>query len=516
MTRMMPMQVKELADATVGRLVMAKETDGQTVLRHSAGVVTDSRQVGPDDVFVAIRGEHVDGHDYVAAVARQGALAAVVDHEMPLPDDVPVGFAQIVVPDTVEALGALARRNLELRRACPEPFTIVALTGSVGKTTTKDLLASLLSQLGPTVAPVGSFNNEIGLPLTALKVGRDTRFLVAEMGANHVGEIARLTAIAPPDVALVLKVGVAHLGEFGSVERIAQAKSELVHGLRDGGMAILNADDEHVARMAAIAPGSVIWFGMDQDRPGRISATDVTVDDADRASFTLMVPGAEPQPVHLAISGAHNVINALAAATVAIELGMDPAVVADSLGRVSSISPHRMAVSEVHEAEASFTLIDDSFNANPDSMRAGLDGLARWHRDADAQPYRIAVLGSMLELGADEHELHRGIGAYAMETGVDALVAVGGADPHLHALAEDMAKGAGEALDRASQSGVSIDWVGNIDQADAEVRALAAAHPGAVVLLKGSHASGLDALAERWACAAASQAVQAETNKQGS
>lgn len=545
---MMPMSVAEIARAVSGRLaggpVPVDAEDGRAdgidgVV--ATGAVSDSRQVSAGDVFVAIKGERVDGHDYVPSVAAKGAVAALVEHEVE-----GAALPQIVVDDAVEALGALARHNIERRRqaACERnrPFTLVALTGSVGKTTTKDLLNALLTRLGPTVAPVGSFNNEIGLPLTALRVGEDTRFLVAEMGANHVGEIARLTTIAPPDIAIVLKVGVAHLGEFGSVERIAQAKSEIVRGLLPGGETVLNAGDAHVARMAAIAPGKVTWFALRDDmkrveagEPQRDGvgagidaaaidgdayvADDVTVDELDRARFTLTAPDGRHADVALGIPGAHNAINALAAACVAMRLGLDLDDVVQVLAGISSISPHRMAVSTVElkatgdgdtQPSGSFTLIDDSFNANPDSMRAGIDGLSRWHRHAasDAQPFRIAVLGAMLELGGDEDGLHREVGAYAAKAGLDAIIAVGGGqgtspdEAHLGELAESMAEGAEKAIavgDGQPLASVSIDWVRDIDQADAAVAALARAHAGSVVLLKGSHASGLDALAERWA-----------------
>lgn len=501
---MMPMGLAEIAGAVEGRLMVPPQAgDAEGVTATSA--VSDSRQVRAGSVFVAIAGERVDGHDFVAGAARDGAVAAIVGHEV----DAPV--AQIVVGDTVKALGLLARHNIERRRAEADPFTIVGITGSVGKTTTKDMLAALLGTLGATVAPVGSFNNEIGLPLTALKVGPSTRFLVAEMGANHVGEIAGLTRIAPPDVAVVLKVGVAHLGEFGSVERIVEAKSEIVRGLLPGGTAILNADDANVASMERYALGDVLWFGMDDPRAlrGGVAARDVTVDGGDHPSFTLVLPDGGTQPVTLGIRGAHNVMNALAAAAVATLMGMDPGAVAATLGALRRISPHRMAVSTVTRGDASFTLIDDSFNANPDSMRAGLDGLRNWGASAPTKPYRVAVLGAMLELGPDETELHRSVGAYAVRSGVDALVAVGSpTDAHVDALAEAIAQGAREALDGRGTPAVPIDLVHDIDQADAAVARMAEEHAGTVALLKGSHVSGLSALAERWASDAADDAAR--------
>ncbi|WP_137656271.1 UDP-N-acetylmuramoyl-tripeptide--D-alanyl-D-alanine ligase [Bifidobacterium moukalabense] len=486
---MMPMSLAEIAQAVHGRLVTG-ETASNGVMATSA--FSDSRQVREGSVFVAIAGEHVDGHDFVAKVGERGAVAALVDHEV-----ADAGVVQIVVEDTVRALGELARHNLERRRAMDSPFTVIGITGSVGKTTTKDLMASLLSSMGETVAPVGSFNNEIGLPLTALKVNEGTRFLVAEMGANHVGEIANLTSLVPPDIAVVLKVGVAHLGEFGSAERIAQAKSEIVKGLVPGGVTVLNANDGHVAAMSGIAPGEVLWFGLpERQTPDHmVAAENVSCDDLDRPSFDLRDAEGEHAAVKLGICGLHNVMNALAAATVAHRLGMPLDRIAAGLADVRRISPHRMSVSTIAKPEAEFTLIDDSFNANPDSMKAGLDGLIRWHANDGRQPFRIAVLGAMLELGPDERILHEQVGAYAVQGGVDALIAVGSRDDAaLDALAEAMAQGG----EQAARARCTVDWAHDIDQADALVSRLATEHAGTVVLLKGSHASGLSALADRW------------------
>ncbi|NEG70781.1 UDP-N-acetylmuramoyl-tripeptide--D-alanyl-D-alanine ligase [Bifidobacterium ramosum] len=510
---MMPMSLEEIAHAVGGTLVRVPQ--GVATDRPVAtGAVSDSRQATTGTVFVAIKGERVDGHAFLADVAAKGAACALVDHEVDAP------LAQIVVSDTVDALGLLAKHNIARRRALGTPFSIVGITGSVGKTTTKDLLAALLGDMGPTVAPIGSFNNEIGLPLTALKVNAGTRFFVAEMGASHIGEIARLTTIAPPDVAVVLKVGCAHLGEFGSVERIAQAKSEIVQGLLPGGVSVLNADDPHVAAMAALAPGAVRWFGV-TDAVADVSGTtltagDITQDDTGRPRFTLSVTDTastddavtdaaarhettKTTSVTLGIRGRHNVMNALAASSVALYFGMPLARVAELLAAQNHISAHRMAVSTVSRGDATFTLIDDSFNANPDSMRAGLDGLAAWHAGEDPQPFRIAVLGAMLELGGDEDRLHRDMGRYAVNVGADAVIAVGGVDPHLDELAGALADGARQA--RGGTDAPSIDWAHTADEADALVMRLAADAHGRepVVLLKGSHASGLSALASRWA-----------------
>ena len=495
---MMRMTLAQMVQAVHGSAEHCDCDDLETVTATS--VVTDSRQVVDGALFVAIAGEHVDGHDFVDAAARQGAAAALVEREI---KSAPI--AQIVVPDTVAALGALAKANLEARKAIDEPFTIIGITGSVGKTTTKDLPHALLSTQGETVAPKGSFNNEIGLPLTALKVGERTRYLVAEMGANHIGEIARLTKIAPPDIAVVLKVGVAHLGEFGSVERIAQAKSEIVRGEAPNAITVLNADDERVAAMSGIAKGDVFWFGIDKaqahDIDGYMAADDIALDDLGHPVFELVSSQGVEQRVSLGIGGRHNVMNALAAASVAKLLGMPLERIAQVLADTRRISPHRMAVSEVERDGARFTLIDDSFNANPDSMRAGIDGLMAWRSQEDQQPYRVAVLGSMLELGSDEHNLHRTIGAYALDGGVDALICVGGGDDaSLNALAQDIADGGTEAKDADDMRPVRA--VKTTQQADDLIRALNAEHPDMLVLLKGSHASGLSALATQWAAEA--------------
>ena len=485
---MMPMTVRQVAEAVQGRLIVPQTgdgvEDGADALATSA--VSDSRQVREGSVFVAIAGERVDGHDFVARAGESGAVVALVQHEV----DAPV--AQIVVPDTVDALGLLAKANIAARRAVGTPFTLIGITGSVGKTTTKDLMAALLSTLGPTVAPVGSFNNEIGLPLTALKVGRDTRFFVAEMGASHVGEITRLTTIAPPDIAVVLKVGCAHLGEFGSVERIAQAKSEIVQGLVPDGLAVLNADDAHVAAMAPLAPqGHVFWFGMAGDdaeasagnaasgKSDALFASDVRTDDGDRPSFTLERADGGTAHVQLAIRGTHNVMNALAAASVAHLLGVPLQSIAETLSRQSRISPHRMAVSTVRRGGMSFTLIDDSFNANPDSMRASLATFCA----LDVPGKHVAVLGDMGELGSYAPACHAGIGEFAATLPLDRLVCVGELSLHI----ADAAERAGMDPQRIVRAGSLSEVFGDLD---------ACVEPGDAVLVKASHFMGLTRVVE--------------------
>lgn len=498
----MPMSIHQILQATGGELVVSSIGSESLDQQYEYIVCSDSRKAGKHALFVAIKGEHVDGHAYVEAAARLGARLALVEHEV----SSAYPIVQIVVSDCVQALGLLAQYNLQCRRASREPFTIVGITGSVGKTTTKDMLSALLRTLGPTVAPVGSFNNEIGLPLTALQVGLRTRFLVAEMGANHVGEIAHLTTIAPPDVSIVLKVGVAHLGEFGSVERIQQAKSEIVKGTVPGGTVVLNADDEHVRAMASLVdrqdptkPSQLRWFGLHNEvlHAYQLRAYDVRLDALGRPIFQLSEcdeQGNQTQhAIHLAISGKHNVMNAMAAINVARYCGMTFEQIASTLANLSHISPHRMQVEHVVCHGVDFTLIDDSFNANPDSMKAGINGLLAYEAKESEQPLRIAVLGAMLELGSNEMDLHRAIGQYAAQQGIHAIVAVGSQDSdHLDALADAIAQGA------TSVSGCQVVLVHDYKQAEQAVRDLVSQHPSSVVLLKGSHASGLSALAEYW------------------
>lgn len=554
--RMMPMSIKEVADAVNATDLLCDSASCDSA--HSDSVNTsdivvcatsDSRNVSCSAVFVAIKGERVDGHDFVQIAAQLGAKAAIVEHAVLLDKSVQNKIAQIVVKNSVEALGLLAKHNLVRRRALNTPFSVIGITGSVGKTTTKDMLNALLSTLGNTVAPVGSFNNEIGLPLTSLHVNENTRFLIAEMGANHVGEIAMLTTIAPTDLSVVLKVGVAHLGEFGSVEKIAQAKSEIVSGLLPHGVAILNADDFRVAAMSKLADQDKIrWFGLNVNNNGdfdaanngnyQLHAQDISLDEGGCAQFAIIENKKcqtceNSASVHLALSGVHNVMNALAAANVARYFGMSLKNIALVLNKVSHISPHRMQISVICKDDKKFTLIDDSFNANPDSMKAGIDGLCSYEsseslesphsaQSADcsfAKLFRIAVLGSMLELGSNENKMHESIGEYVAKHNIDAIITVGStSSKKLDELASCIAKGAkdnwqnrdnwqnksldnhqNKTDDSNDDSKSSVYFVHDCVEANNIVWSLVAEHPSTVVLLKGSHASGLSALAESWA-----------------
>lgn len=582
-THMMPMSIKEVADAVNASELLCgssascdSESCGSvksTDIVNSA--TSDSRNVSCGAVFIAIKGERVDGHDFVQKAAQLGAKAAIVEHAVLLDESVQNKIAQIVVKNSVEALGLLAKHNLVRRRALNTPFSIIGITGSVGKTTTKDMLNALLSTLGNTVAPVGSFNNEIGLPLTSLRVNENTRFLIAEMGANHVGEIAMLTTIASPDLSVVLKVGVAHLGEFGSVEKIAQAKSEIVRGLLPHGVAILNADDFRVAAMSKLADqDKVRWFGLNVDSNGNFDASNngnyqlraqnISLDESGCAKFTIIESensatsatsensedSENSATIHLALPGVHNVMNALAASNVARYFGMSLKNIALVLNKVSHISPHRMQISVICKDDKKFTLIDDSFNANPDSMKAGIDGLCSYESDdssnsADSSEsdyyadsvdsadsakssstklFRIAVLGSMLELGKDEYNMHESIGKYVAQKNIDAIISVGSStNEKLDELASCIAKGARDNWQNNRNNSVNKYQNNNVDskhnvyfvhdciEANNIVWSLVAEHSSTVVLLKGSHASGLSVLAESWA--KLSKSLNASLNK---
>ena len=460
---MIQLSVAEIASAVGGR--PAQVPLGLTV---AGDVVTDSRLVTPGAVFVAIHGERTDGHDHVAGALAAGAALVLASR--------PVDGPHILVLDTVTALGELARAVLARLRAGGE-LQVVGITGSVGKTTTKDLLAQVLSGVGPTVAPRESFNNEIGLPLTVLSANALTRYLVLEMGASAPGHIDYLTRIAPLDVAVVLVVGHAHMGGFGSIETVATAKAEIVAGLAAGGVAVLNADDARVAAMAAAAPGPVLRFGRSEG--SEVRAVDVTLDDDARAAFTLVsdAAGASARhPVGLALHGEHQVTNALAVAGAAIALGLDAGAVAARLGEVDRVSAHRMALTRRPDG---VRVLDDAYNANPDSMAAALRALA-----AMPARRRLAVLGEMLELGHGAEREHAELGRLAATLGIDVLVAPGEAGAHV-------------AAGAAAAAGATTPATHVPADADAaKVLLDELLTDGDLVLLKGSNGSGIWRLAE--------------------
>jgi len=457
---MIGLTLAEIAAITGGVLDLA---DPGTVV--TGPVVIDSRRAGPGGLFAALPGERVDGHDFAPAAVAAGA--AVVLASRPLPERLPA----IVVPDVTAALAALARAVLD---KLPD-ITVAGITGSSGKTSTKDLTAQLAERLGPTVAPEGSFNNELGLPLTVLRADSSTRYLVLEMSARGPGHIAALCEVAPPRIGAVLNVGRAHAGEFGSLDGVAKAKAELPEALPADGVAVLNADDPRVLAMAARTAARVVTFSTDRAAAADVKAVDVRLDDLGRASFRLLMPGGIA-PVTLNLHGAHHVPNALAAAAIAAELGMDTPAIADALCAAAARSKWRM---EVRERPDGVLVVNDAYNANPESMRAAIEALAQMTRDGRRG---IAVLGQMAELGDIARESHEEAGRLAARAGVAALIAVGEeARPVLDgARAEGGWRGAAITVPDAR---TAVDVVGNL------------LRPGDVVLVKASRAAGLTEVA---------------------
>ncbi|GAA1116983.1 UDP-N-acetylmuramoyl-tripeptide--D-alanyl-D-alanine ligase [Kitasatospora arboriphila] len=429
-------------------------------------VVVDSRQVQPGGLFVAVAGEHVDGHDYAARAIDGGAVAVLASRQ--------VGVPAILVDDVVAALGRLARAVVERATGT----AVVALTGSSGKTSTKDLIAQVLQRRGETVYPPGNLNNEIGHPMTALRVEPGTKHLVLEMGARHKGDIEYLTGITPPSIAIVLNVGSAHVGEFGSKEGIAQAKGEIVEALGADGVAVLNADDPLVRAMASRTKGRVVLFG--ESRDAHVRAADVRLDATGRPSFTLITP-AGSAPVNLRLYGEHHVSNALAAAAVAVELGMPVDDTAEALSEAGALSRWRM---EVVDRADGVTVVNDAYNANPDSMRAALRALVSMAGRGPERRRTFAVLGEMRELGEDSLDEHDAIGRLAVRLDVTKLVAVGGRE------AACMELGARNEGSWGEESVLVSD-------ADAAIELLRSQlQPGDVVLVKASRSAGLEKVAE--------------------
>jgi UDP-N-acetylmuramoyl-tripeptide--D-alanyl-D-alanine ligase len=457
-----PLTLAEVAEATGGTLVDAPDPQA----RVTGPVVHDSRQVTPGALFVAVVGERVDGHDFAQrVVADAGAVGVLATR--------PVGVPAVVVDDVLEALAKLAHAVT----ARLKDTTVVALTGSTGKTSTKDLIAQVLSDQATTVYTEGSFNNEIGFPLTALKAQADTEFLVLEMGARGKGHIAGLCAITRPRVGLVINVGTAHLGEFGSREAIAEAKGELVEALPADGVAVLNGDDPLVRGMAARTKARVVYYGAAED--ATVRAEDVRFDDLQRASFTLSTPSGSA-PVALKLYGEHHVSNALAAAAVATECGLGVERIAAALSEAGSLSKWRM---ELTERSDGVTVINDAYNANPDSMRAALRALAAIGGRGPEARRTWAVLGEMRELGEDSLAEHDAVGRLAVRLNIATLVAVGGRE------AACMELGARNEGSWGEESVLVPDADSAIELLREQVR------PGDVVLVKASRSVGLEKVA---------------------
>lgn len=475
---MIPMSLSRIAALTGGRLHGISEQEASALVVDGP-VVTDSREAGPGGLYVARVGESMDGHQFVGSARDAGAVAALTTREV---EDLPC----VVVDDIQGGFVALARGVLQ---AHPE-ITVIGITGSSGKTSTKDLLASVLSAAGPTVAPVGSLNSEVGVPLTVCRIADDTRFLIVEMGARGMGHIEYLADIAEPTIGIVLNVGTAHVGEFGSREAIGRAKAELVAALPDGGLAVLNADDPVVRAMVGQTAARALLVGASHE--AGLRATDIDLDGAGRPSFTVSGDGVEAETrVTLSLHGEHHVGNALAVIAVALECGMAMGDVAEALADARPASRWRM---EVTERADGVTIINDAYNANPDSMRAALKALVAMGRGRRTW----AVLGSMLELGDESATEHDAIGRLAVRLNVSRLVVVG-------ETARPMASGA----QHEGSWGDEAVWVPDADAAyELLSRELAA---GDVVLFKSSRDAGLRWLGDRLAGLSAPDSMEDAT-----
>jgi UDP-N-acetylmuramoyl-tripeptide--D-alanyl-D-alanine ligase len=459
---LIPLPLREVVAITGGVLHSPTGDDVSGVVVDGP-VVTDSREAAAGSLYVARVGEHADGHRFAGSARDLGAVAAITTRPL---EDLPC----VVVPDVQDAFAALARALVDRST----DLTVIGVTGSSGKTSTKDLLASVLSRHGETVANTGSLNSEVGVPLTVARITPTTRFLVVEMGARGVGHIDYLTRIAPPSIGVVLNVGTAHVGEFGSRAAIGEAKSELVRALTPTGLAVLNVDDPVVAAMRERTRARVVGVG--ESPSADVRATGISLDEAGRPSFTLVTPEGEAA-VRLGLHGEHHVGNALSVAAVALTVGMPPAQVAEALGEARPSSRWRM---EVHERADGVTVVNDAYNANPDSMRAALKALAAMGRTRRTW----AVLGEMLELGADSVAEHDEIGRLAVRLDIKRLVVVG-----------EGARPIDSGARQEGSWGQESVWVPDADAAHELLsRELAA---GDVVLLKSSRDAGLRWLGDR-------------------
>lgn len=497
---MIDLTLAQIAEIVGGRLTHISDEDA-AVTRITGTVEFDSRAVTAGGLFLALPGARSDGHDFAAAAVQAGAAAVLAAR--------PVGVPAIVVDPTPETsdraagvlehdadgsgaavLAALAKLAAAVAAELVEGgLTIIGLTGSSGKTSTKDLVAALLAPLGEVIAPPGSFNNELGHPWTVLRATRSTDFLVLEMSARHRGNIAALAAIATPAIAVVLNVGTAHLGEFGSREAIAATKAELPQSVPASGAVVLNVDDSAVAAMAEQTAARVVRVSREPGGDVDVWAEGVTLDDLARPRF-VMHAGAHHVEVALAVHGDHQVSNALCAAAVALECGATLEQVATALAAAAPVSKHRMQVATRGDG---VTVINDAYNANPDSMCAGLKALA-WMARVGPHPVgrgrgqrrrSWAVLGEMAELGDDAISEHDRIGRLAVRLDVSRLIVVG----------------TGRAMSAMHHGAVMEgSWGAEatmVADADAALELLRAElQPSDVVLVKASNAAGLGALAD--------------------
>lgn len=463
---MLSTDVTTLAEVAGGELLTG---DPATMVR---GLWTDSRQVVPGGAFVAFVGERVDGHAFVGEASARGARAVVVTrHDEPL--SVSMGssgrrdVAVILVPDPLAAVQRLAAWHRS-RLGCP----VIGITGSTGKTTTKDLLMAALAPLGRVTATSGNRNNELGVPLTLLEAGPDTAALVVEMAMRGPGQIAELAHLARPTVGLVTNVGVSHIEVMGSEEAIVEAKGELVAAVPPEGAVFLNGDDAATEGLRQRASARVTLYGLSESCTVR--GEDVRLLDDGRAAFTLSAPQGTVE-VELPVLGRHNAYNALAAAAVALDLGVAPVEVAAGF-RQAAMTDMRM---QVVDAASGVTVVNDAYNANPVSMRAAVDTLA----GMPSRGRRVAVLGGMAELGSLTELAHFELGEHVSRAGIDVLVTVGSLGERI----ADGARAEGMPAGAVRPCAVVEEAVEVLDDL---------LEPGDVVLVKASRVVGLERVVE--------------------
>lgn len=487
---MIKLSAAQIIEATGGTAIGLEGREEQV---HADFATTDSREVQTGTLFVAKPGAVTDGHRFIPMAFERGATLALVEREVL--DEQGVPYPSIQVPDVVLAMGDLARYSIEQMRAQGE-LTVIGITGSAGKTTTKDLLAAIFTPEGPTVAPVGSYNSEVGVPLTVFRADESTRYLVIEMGADRVGNIEYLANIARPDHGAILKVGTAHAGEFGGVDNIERTKGELAEGVQPTGSLALNADDERVLRMASRSVAPITYFGVGEktDANGQpyeryVAALNLRTTDAGCPEFTLRLPDGSEYEISSQLIGEHHVHNLLAAATVAYNSGISGEKIARALNKAAATSKWRMARTDRADG---VTVINDAYNANPESMAAALRTLAQLGRTVDpatGQPHRTwAVLGAMLELGDASVEEHDRIGRLVVRMNISKLIAVG-----------DETKPIYNAAHLEGSWGNEATWVKTPEEAEQILRA--EVRPGDIVLFKSSNGAKLGILGDQVAFA---------------
>jgi len=459
-------------DLTLGEIhkIIGGDLFGDAAIRVS-GISIDSRSASPGDLFAAIIGERTNGHLYVEQATGNGALAALTSQEVDAP--------HIIVPASPDSLDpvihALAKISAHIRTLM-QGVEVIGITGSSGKTSTKDMIGQVLIHAGVTHAPSGSLNNELGLPLTLLSAPRDVEFLVAEMGMRGLGHISHLCSIAKPTIGVITNVGRAHIGEVGSIEGIAKAKSELVSAIPSSGVVVLNADDQRVMAMRNLTEATVFTYGLTVEADVR--AENLQLTPFGSYSFDLVYRG-DRAVASIPMLGEHNVLNALAAAAVGISVGMEISDIARILGSLQLKSKWRM---EVHQVPGNVTIINDAYNANPESMTAALETLTA----IPATGRTFAIIGKMHELGQTSQAIHSQIAKLASELGVTNVIAVG---------QQAQEYGLPPAKAGQNDNGEKSVWLPDFDRAcDYIVNEVGS---GDILLFKASRAEQFEVLADR-------------------